>query len=464
MRITFHGAAGEVTGSRHLLEFNGWTVLLDCGMFQGPRAESRRKNEKFGFRPSDVDAVILSHAHIDHSGMLPRLYRQGFRGVLYCTPATADMAAIMLKDSAKIQIEDAKYLKRKLRNGHPAVDPLYEFDDVSGLMKLIEEVDYHEWFEITADFRFRFLNSGHILGAAIVEIDVEEDGAWKRVTFSGDLGRRNLPLLRDPETIERCDVLICESTYGNRVHPPIADLKEELLSVFRKAYERKGKVIIPAFSLGRTQQLVYYLNELYNEGRLPRMPVVVDSPLATRLTDVYRKHADQMDAEVQATLKADEDPFDFPLLHYTQSQQESIALNRAEGPFAVISASGMCENGRVVHHLKHSVSDEKNIILIMGFQARHTLGRRLVDRLPEVRIFDRRIPLKAEVIRLEGLSAHADVEEFRWWFEELSAAGGVGQLFLVHGEEEAATALASIVTDDCDEPPIIPHPGEQFEI
>jgi len=464
MHLTFLGAAGEVTGSQHLLESSRLRSLLDCGFFQGPRRAARAKNETFHCRPKDLDGVILSHAHIDHCGNLPRLYGQGFRGPVFCTDATADVTELMLLDSARIQMEDARYLSRKLKKGHPPIEPLYDEDDVKGIMKRFQPLSFGEWHELADELRIRFHPAGHILGSAITEMEITERGQVKRVVFSGDLGRRGMPLLVDPATVQGCDVLIIESTYGNRTHPPPGDIKGELLRVIRETMERKGRVIIPAFSLGRTQQIVYYLNELFNADELPRIPIFVDSPLATRLTKVFRRYDDTLDDAVRRTLLHDKDVFGFDSLTYTDRQDESVALNRRPGSFVVISASGMCEGGRVVHHLKHAVADERNTIVLMGYQAPHTLGRQLADRKPYVRIFDRELPLKARVEQLSGLSAHADVTDLKWWVQQMVDDSHVGQAFLVHGEPESAAGLATILRDLVDEEPIIPQFGDSFEI
>lgn len=464
MKLTFLGAAGEVTGSQHLLEAGGRRVLLDCGLFQGHRAEAYAKNRQFRCNPKDLDAVILSHAHIDHCGNLPGLYKAGFRGPVFCTRATADVASIMLLDSARIQQEDAKYLRNHLAPGHPPVEPLYDETDARRISRACEPLDYGQWHELAPDFRLRFSDAGHILGSAIVEIELHDGGESRRIVFTGDLGRRNLPLLRDPETVAGCDVLLCESTYGNRVHPPPEDIRTELLRIVTHAANNGGRVIIPAFSLGRTQHIIYYLNALTEAKLLPEIPVFVDSPLAIRLTDVYRDHVGDMDHEVTRLLKLDDDLFGFPLLTYLRTPQESASLNYRKGPFVVIAASGMCENGRVRHHLKHAVADPRNIVVIIGFQARHTLGRRIVERQPYVKIFDRDYPLRAKVEILNGLSAHADAEDFKWWFEHLAATGGAGRAFLVHGEPDAARNLAAILRDYCDEEPVIPELYQSFEV
>jgi len=464
MKITFLGAAGEVTGSQHLIETDTKRILLDCGLFQGRDADTRPKNEKFRCNPRHVDCVVLSHAHIDHSGRLPALYRAGFRGPIYCTRATADIAGMMLRDSARIQHEDARYANEKRDKGDPEIHPLYEEEDVRKVEQAFDYVSIGKWRELADDMKLRFRHAGHILGSAICELDLLDDGEWKRVVFTGDLGRRDKPLLQDPETVERCDVVITESTYGNRVHPNAGDVKAELQRVICEAAQRGGKVVIPAFSLGRTQLIVYLLNELRNENSLCRVPVYIDSPLATRLTEIYRDHQEDMDDDVRATLKFDDDVFDFDGLTYIRSRDESMALNRTDGPFVVISASGMCENGRVVHHIKHAVGNERNTILIIGFQARHTLGRQLVERRDTVRIFGRPYTRRCHVETVNGLSAHGDAEDLRWWFQRLRDAGGAGKAFIVHGEEEGAEALANLIDDCCDETPVIPKLGDSFDV
>ncbi len=464
MKLTFLGAAGEVTGSQHLVETKHRRLLLDCGLFQGPRRQSRLKNEHFYCDPNNLDSVILSHAHIDHCGNLPRLMRFGFSGEVYCTEATADVLELMLKDSAHLQEEDAHYLRKVLHPGHPSTEPLYDNSDVQQLRKRIRTFPYDRWESLGNDVRIRFLDAGHILGSAIVELDLLDDGQWKRLVFTGDLGRHNTPVLRDPSNIERCDLLICESTYGGRVHPPANDMKAELLRIFNEAIVTQGKVIIPAFSLGRTQNLVYFLNELFNDGSLPRLPIVIDSPLATRVTEVYRDHYNIMDSETQEILEKDPDPFGFKDLTYTASQKESIDLNHRKGPIAIISASGMCEGGRVVHHIKHAVHSIENAIVLIGYQAPGTLGRQLAERHPYIKIHDRQFELKAHIEHLEGLSAHADQQDFYQWFEAASQQGGIGRCFLVHGEPESAQALAKSVKDFVDEEIVIPQFKQSFEV
>lgn len=461
MQLTFLGAAGEVTGSQHLVETESRRLLLDCGLFQGRDEETGPKNARFHCAPRRLDAVILSHAHIDHSGNLPGLIKAGYEGDIYCTRATADIASMMLRDSAKIQKEDAAY--RSAKENRP-VEPLYTEEEAREVVQRFRYVPFGKWETIDPEIRVRFHHAGHILGSAISEIEILDGEEWRRLIFTGDLGRRDKPLLNDPVPQERCDVVITESTYGNRIHPDSGDVKAELQEVISLAAERQSKVIIPAFSLGRTQLLVYLLNELRNENTLCRVPVFIDSPLATRLTEIYRDHQEFMDEDVQETLKFDDDVFDFDGLTYTRGRDESIALNKRPGPFVVISASGMCENGRVVHHLKNAVGDPDNIIMIIGFQAKGSLGRQIVDRREHVYIFGRRFELNAEVRTISGLSAHADAEDFRWWFGEMQKQGGCGHAFIVHGEQGGAEALAELIADTCDHPPIVPQFGESFEV
>ena len=464
MKITFLGAAGEVTGSQHLIETRDLRILLDCGFFQGPRSESRTKNERFYCRPKGLDGVILSHAHIDHCGNLPGLYREGYRGPVFCTEATADICEVMLLDSAKIQAEDARYLSRRLHPGHPAVEPLYTEDDVYGIMRKFHPLHFREWHELAPDCKVRFLPAGHILGSAIVELEIRDGTEWKKIVFTGDVGRRGMPLLVDPEPVDGANVLITEATYGNELHPPPDDIKTALQKIISDTVRRGGRVIIPAFALGRSQQVVYYLNELFNAGQLAEVPVYVDSPLANRVTKIFRRYFDELDEDVQTSRKADKDIFQFPSLRYIETPQESAGLNGRKEPFVVISASGMCESGRVVHHIKHAVADERNTIVLIGYQAPATLGWRLQQRQRYLRIFDREFPLRAEVISLSGLSAHADAADFKWWIEASTAKGNFSQAFIVHAEARGARGMVDLLRDNCDEEPVIPQYRQSFDV
>jgi metallo-beta-lactamase family protein len=446
MRITFCGAAQTVTGSQHLVEVNGRRILLDCGLYQGPRREAIKRNTYFHFDPKRLDCVILSHAHMDHSGNLPTLVRAGFRGPIYCTSATADVAAVMLMDSAKIQLEDAEFLnKRKRRHGEPITLPLYDLDDAERAIKQLESRKYFSSFEPVRGVHVTFWDAGHLLGSAITQIDIEQLGqaAPTRLVFTGDLGRRKLPILRDPMTVKDVHILISESTYGDRIHDQVSETRDELKAIIAKVIERRGKIIVPAFALGRTQNIVYYLNRLFLDGKLPRVPIYVDSPLSVKVTDVYRDHPECYDTDTGRLLRDDPDVFGFFGLTYISAAEESKRLNRLDGPYVVIASSGMCEAGRVLHHLRYSVSDPRNAVIIVGYQAGDTLGRRIAERQPRLKIMDDWFDLKADVFLLDGLSSHADRNDFQWWFESIGTP--VEHAFLVHGEPVAMTALATLV-------------------
>jgi metallo-beta-lactamase family protein len=466
MRITFCGAAQTVTGSQHLVEANGHRVLLDCGLYQGRRDEARKRNTYFPYDPKRLDCVILSHAHMDHAGNLPTLVRAGFRGPIHCTAATADVTAIMLKDSAKIQQEDAQFLnKHKRRRGEPPIQPLYDLEDAERTVRQFSPQKYFIPFQPLRGLDVTFWDAGHVLGSAIVQLDFAYDEATRgprRLVFTGDLGRRNLPILRDPMTVRDVDVLISEATYGNRVHEPVSEMRDELMTLLAKIVQRRGKVIVPAFALGRTQNIVYYLNRMFQAGKLPRVPIYVDSPLSVKLTDVYRDHPECFDAETWRLLREDEDVFGFFGLTYVSSAEDSKRLNRLEGPFVVIASSGMCEAGRVMHHLRYSVADPRNALLIVGYQAADTLGRRIVERQPRLKIMDDWFELKAEVYQLEGLSAHADRNDFQWWFQ--ATGGNIARAVLVHGEPESMTALAPLLQPFVKNPVHMPALYESVEL
>lgn len=465
MKLTFCGAAQTVTGSQHLLEVNDRRILLDCGLYQGRREEARRRNSTFHYNPAHVDCLVLSHAHMDHVGNLPTLVRAGFAGPIFCTPATADIAAVMLQDSARIQQEDAEFLNRKRTRGESAIQPLYDLDDVTATKQLFAPQRYFKPFELLPGIHVTFWDAGHVLGSAIVQLDIEHEsgsGRPRRLVFTGDLGRRRLPILRDPMTVRGIDVLISESTYGNREHGDVDNLKSQLLEVLSKVVRRGGKVVIPAFSLGRTQNVVYYLNQLFEEGKLPRVPIFVDSPLSVRLTETYRAHEDCFDAEAWRTLQRDSDVFGFFGLRYVSEAAESRKLNRFDGSMVVIASSGMCEAGRVLHHLRHTVASEQNAIVLVGYQAPWTLGRRLADRTPRLRIMDDWFDLNAEVFQLDGLSGHADRCDFQWWFE--ATGGNIDSAFLVHGEPEAMTALAPLLQPYVRNPVRMPAMFETVEV
>jgi metallo-beta-lactamase family protein len=438
--VTFWGATRTVTGSMHQVEACGRSLLLDCGLFQGSRAEGQARNRQFPFRPKDIDAVLLSHAHIDHCGNLPNLVNQGFAGPIYCTPATRALAGVMLGDAAKIHEEDAAYLNRHRARGEPAVEPLYDGRHVYRTLLRLKAVPYDKPFAVAAGLEATFTDAGHLLGSAMVSLCMDGPGGERRLTFTGDLGRPGLPILRDPATVPAGDLLISESTYGGHTHEPVEETAERLGEVVRRTAERCGKVLVPAFSVGRTQTIVYFLHQLRNTGRLPDIPIYVDSPMAVRATEVFRAHPECFDEETLQLLREEPDLFGERTVRYVEKVHESIELNDRPGPCVIISASGMCEGGRILHHLKHNIEDARSTVLIAGFQAPGTLGRRLVERRPAVRILGREVALKAEVVVLNGLSSHADHGDLLRSLGPLAAEGR--RVRLVHGEPERAAALA----------------------
>jgi metallo-beta-lactamase family protein len=438
--VTFWGASGTVTGSMHLVDAQGQTLLLDCGLFQGKRAESYQRNQEFPFRPKDIDAVLLSHAHIDHCGNLPNLVRQGFTGPIYCTPATRALAAVMLGDAAKIQEEDAQYLNRKRERGEPKVEPLYDGTHVYQTLLRLKSVPYDKPTAVGRGLEATFVDAGHLLGSAMIRLRIDGPGGDRRLTFTGDLGRPGTPILRDPAAVPPAELLISESTYGGHTHEPVEETAEQLGEVVRHTAQRGGKLIIPAFSVGRTQTVVYFLHQLRNAGHLPDLPIYVDSPLAARATEVFRAHPECFDEQTLQLLKEDPDLFGERTIHYVESVHDSIALNSHPGPCIIIAASGMCEAGRVLHHLKHNIEDARSTILIVGYQAADTLGRKLVEHRPEVRILGKVFAPKAEVVVLNGLSSHADHKDL---LRSLGPLAGVARhVRLVHGEPARSAALA----------------------
>lgn len=437
--VTFWGAAHTVTGSMHALHANGKTVLLDCGLFQGKRDESFRRNRDFPFRPRDIDAVVLSHAHVDHCGNLPNLVRRGYAGPIYCTPATRALAAVMLGDAAKIQQEDANYLNRKRDKHEAKVEPLFDGRDVFRTLTKLQAVPYDKPFDVVKGIEAKFVDAGHLLGSAMVALRIDGASGERRLTFTGDVGRQGLPILRDPEPVPPCDTLIAESTYGGHTHEPVDETAEQLGVVVKRTTERGGRVIIPAFAVGRTQTVVYFLHQLISSGKLPKVPIFVDSPMATRASEVFANHSECFDEEMLQLLTEQPDVFGEKHVRYVESVNESVKLNRRPEPCVVISASGMCEAGRVLHHLKHGLANPLNTVLIAGFQAKDTLGRRLVEGRPEVRILGRPVPVKAEIVVLNGLSSHADHSDMLRMLTPLS--GGNTKVRLVHGEPERAAKL-----------------------
>jgi metallo-beta-lactamase family protein len=460
--VTFWGAARTVTGSMHRLDAAGQTLLLDCGQFQGHRAESYRRNQEFPFRPKDIDAVLLSHAHIDHCGNLPNLVRQGFSGPIYCTSATRALAGVMLGDAAKIQEEDAAYLNRKRARDEPKIEPLYDSRDVYRTQLLLQAVPYERPTTIRGGLEATFVDAGHLLGSAMIHLRMEGPAGARMLTFTGDLGRPGLPILRNPAPVPPADLLISESTYGGHIHEPIDETAERLGEVVGHTAARGGKLLIPAFSVGRTQTVVYFLHQLMNAGRLPDLPIYVDSPMAVRATEVYRAHPECFNEETLRLLREHPDLFGEQHIRYIDKVPDSIALNSQPGPAVIIAASGMCEAGRILHHLKHNIEDPRNTILIVGYQADGTLGRRLVERQPEVRILGRMFSVKAEVVVLNGLSSHADHPELLKSLGPL--AGTARHVRLVHGEPDRAAALAEGLRGVGFADVAIPNRGDQVPL
>ena len=468
MKITFWGAAGEVTGSMHLVESGGRRFLLDCGLNQGRRKEADRKNRNLPFPGSSIDAVVLSHAHIDHSGNLPTLVKNGFSGPILSTPATIDLCRWMLRDTAHIQEKDSEFLNKRLEhrksmgleNGR--VVPLYTTADAERTLPLLQPVPYHSPHILAPGLNYVSYDAGHILGSSFVVLHEASGGASVRLGFSGDIGRPNLPIIRDPETMPPAEYLIMESTYGGRFHKGVSHVINKLADVVNRTAGRGGRIIVPAFAVGRTQQLVLLLHQLFNEKRIPNIPIFVDSPLALNVTAVHRDHPECFDDETREYLLHHEDPFGFDRLQYIREVADSKKLNDLHGPFVVISASGMCEAGRILHHLRNNIEDPRNTVLITGFQAQDTLGRKLVEKWTEVRIFGEPMRVRAEISSLDELSAHADQGELMEWIRPL--APSLRQVFLVHGEPQQSQTLAKLLHSTYNLNVAIPAPGQSFDL
>ncbi len=440
MELEFFGAAREVTGSCHILRVANKTVLLDCGLFQGRRNEAQEKNLRLPVPVEEIDAVVLSHAHIDHAGRLPFLVRQGYDGPIWCTPATRDLCAVMLADSAHIQEKDAEFLARR---GKRPIEPLYSLRHSTRTIELMNSVPYRRPFDVVPGVRVTFVDAGHILGSASVVVDCTEGAATKRLVFSGDIGRSGLPIIRDPEPPEGADVVIMESTYGNRTHESTDGARARLAAVVRETAARGGRILIPAFAVGRTQELVYDLHVLARSGAIPLIPVYIDSPLAIDTTSVFEMHPDVFD-HGEDLVRTVRDLFRFELVHYTRDVEESKALAKMHGPMVIIAASGMAESGRILHHLTQGAPDQRNTVLIVGFQAEHTLGRCIVERRPMLTIFGDEVPLRAQVEVINGYSAHADRVELGSWIDRVrERSARLSNVWLVHGEPPAQEELAT---------------------
>jgi metallo-beta-lactamase family protein len=444
IKVRFLGAAQEVTGSMHLVECAAGRLLIDCGMYQGRREDARRRNAHLPAAAVGADAVVLTHAHIDHSGSLPTLVKSGFRGKIFTTTATRDLAGYLLRDSARIQVQDAEYLNRKFGDdpGWQQVQPTYDEDDAVAAIARFAGVGYDQPFAPLPGVQARLIEAGHILGSAQVVLDIPDGTSLRRLVFSGDLGRRNLPILRDPAPVDRADYVFMESTYGDRVHAPVAEMEDELAQVVNDAVAKRGKVLVPAFAVGRTQEVVYALHKLYRAGRIPEVPIFVDSPLGMNVTEVFKQHPECYDAETLAFVEEHGSPFTFSTLRYVESREESMRLNGLQEPAIIVASSGMCEAGRILHHLKNGVESDRNTILIVGFQAQHTLGRRLVERRPRVRILGVERDLYARVVVMNGFSAHADKTDLEAYARGVQ---GARRVFLVHGEPEQQEPLQRLL-------------------
>lgn len=468
MKIMFCGASSGVTGSCHMIESGSHRILLDCGQFQGGKAEDALNYEPFPFDPAGIECVVLSHAHIDHCGRLPLLAKRGFTGKIYCTDATADLLGIMLKDSAYIHEKEAEWKNRKAeRAGRSFVEPLYTEVDAEDALKLVTPVLYDQLIEINHDMRIVFNDAGHILGSAITELWVKEGGREAKIVFSGDLGMTGRPILRDPTYIKKADYVIMETTYGNRNHPANSSNVKELIDIVIKTVKRGGNVVIPSFAVGRTQELIYEFNRFYEDNReydddLDNVVVYVDSPMATTATEVFRRNSQVFDDETREYILRGDNPLDFKNLKFTRSTDESRALNFIKEPKVIISASGMCEAGRIRHHLKHNLWDARNSIVFVGYQAQGTLGRTLTDGAKKVTLFGEEIQVNAEIHSLEGFSGHADQDGLLTWISSFRQQPK--QTFLVHGEDDSKKDFAKLVKDKLGYDPVVVLGNSEFEL
>ncbi len=458
MRITFHGAARQVTGSAHLLEIGRHRILLDCGLFDSDRVSPDSPNRQFTFDPHSLDAVIVSHAHNDHIGRLPCLTRAGYNGPIFTTGATGDILNIMLRDSARIQREDA----RQSSNGHGPVDPLFELQDVEWVVDHLRRLRYDEPTEICEGVTLTYRDAGHILGSAIVQLDFREDGRDRRFVFTGDLGRRNMGLLPNPTIVQDIDILVSESTYGAKELDPYEKLIKQLHAIVARATRLQSKIIIPAFSLGRTQRMVYCFQELFALHKVRPIPVFVDSPLALRLTDVHREYPDAYTPTARRLMDRDARYFSGPEVHFCASWDDSRRLNHLSGPMVIIASSGMCEAGRIKHHLKHAVEDPNNAIVIVSYQAEGTLGRKIAEGVERIQILDQWLDLNAAVYVLDGFSGHADKSDLAWWYEK--TGGGIKNAFLVHGEPESMAAIQPALQPFVETEVVIPERLASYEV
>ena len=468
MKIMFCGASMDVTGSCHMISTDSHKILLDCGQFQGGKEMEKLNYEPFPFDAEEIECVLLSHAHIDHCGRLPLLVKRGFKGQIYCTDATADLLQVMLKDSAHIHEKDAEWQTRKnARTGKPPVEPLYTMRDAERTLKLVKPVLYDQLVEINEQMRIVFNDAGHILGSAITELWVDEGETTSKIVFSGDLGVEDRPILRNPKKIKKADYVICESTYGNRLHPANSTSIDELIDITLKTVKRGGSVVIPSFAVGRTQELIYQFNMFYEQHAeyqkdLENVNVYIDSPMATTATEVFKKNAQVFDDETKAFILSGDNPLDFKNLKFTRNTADSQMLNSDKTAKVIISASGMCEAGRIRHHLKHTLWDARNSIVFVGYQAEGTLGRSLVQGASEVKLFGEPISVNAEIYNLEGFSGHADQNGLIDWLSGFQTAPK--QIFLVHGEYQSKYDLADKIRETIGFNPVVIECNSEFEL
>ncbi|MDO4393135.1 MAG: MBL fold metallo-hydrolase [Bacillota bacterium] len=468
MKIQFCGASDGVTGSCHLIKTEKHQILLDCGQFQGGKAEELKNFEDFPFDPAEIDCMILSHAHIDHCGRIPLLINRGFKGEIYCTDATADLLEVMLKDSGYIHEKEAEWKNKKnQRAGKPLVEPLYTFNDAVDALKFVKPVLYDQLIDLNDEMKIVFNDAGHILGSAITEIWVAEGDEVSKIVFTGDLGVMERPILRNPVKIKKADYVIMETTYGNRLHPSNSLNVKELMDIIRKTAKRGGTTVIPSFAVGRTQELIYELNRVYesdNEYRkdFEDLMVYVDSPMATTATEVFKRNAQVFDEETKEYITNGDNPLDFKNLQFTRSSQESMMLNANNKPKIIISASGMCEAGRIRHHLKHNLWDPRNSIIFVGYQAEGTLGRLLVEGAKEITLFNEKIECRAEIHNLEGFSGHADRDGLIDWLKYMQKEPK--QIFLVHGEMDVKEEFAKTVKEEVGFDTVVVRGNSEYEL
>ncbi|MFO7446635.1 MAG: MBL fold metallo-hydrolase [Ignavibacteriaceae bacterium] len=465
MKIQFFGAAQEVTGTQHLLTVNGKNILLDCGLYQGRRKIAFEVNKNFPFNPAEIDVVLLSHAHIDHSGNIPNLVKNGFSGQIYTTSATVDLCQLMLRDSAYLQEKDVRFVnKKRAKQKKILFEPLYSIEDVEKAVQSFVGVQYDKAIEVAPGVKATFADAGHILGSAGILLEINEDGKTKRFAFSGDIGRPEMPIIRDPKIIGDLDVLIMESTYGNRLHPVVGEIEEETAVIINEVVKRGGKIIIPAFAVGRTQLLVYVLHKLFDQNRIPQFPIFVDSPLAVNTTEIYRTHPECFDRETyRVFIDNYQDPFGFNRLTYIRDAAKSKELNNFQGPCMIISASGMAEGGRILHHLKNNIENPNNLILFAGYAAQETLARKIMDGNEEVNILGEVYKVKAQIKKMDYFSGHADQKGLLEYLD-FSSPQKLNNIFLVHGEEDQALPLKEKIVSKGFKNVSYPKKGDVVEV